>query len=167
MSEVASSTAWWSRSGPVIAGLGLLVLVGTAVVGFLLLQGPRDLSPVAYGESLTVTTESSSSVGVFTPTGLDAPPACRVVTSEGAEVELGPAERYSQTDGLEATYSFATTGGTPYLVSCGTAGQAGEFAAVETGNFSEPLFVAVGAVGLLLLLGGLVLSRRSGRSAVG
>lgn len=167
MSQVVSKTAWWRRSGPVIAGLGLVVLVGSAVVGYLLLQGPRDLSPVAYGEPLTVTTESSSSVGVFTPTGLDEPPGCRVVTSEGAEVELGPAERYSQSEGLEATYSFATTGGTPYLVSCGTAGQAGEFAAVETRSVSEPLFVAVGAVGLVLLVGGLVLSRRSGRSAVG
>ena len=167
MSHEVSSSPGWGRGGLVVAALGALVLVGAVVVGFLLLQGPRDLSPVAYGERLTVTTGSGSSVTVYTPTGLSAPPACRATTSAGTDVQLGPVERYSQSDGLESTYSFATTGGTPYTVSCGTAGQTGEFAAVETRSVSEWLFVAVGAVGLVLLGAGLVLARRGGRTTVG
>lgn len=167
MSHHVSRSPGWGRGGLVIAVLGALVLVASAAVGFLLFQGPRELSPVAYGERLTVTTEGGSSVTVYTPAGLDAPPTCRVATSAGADVELGPVERYSQVGGLEATYSFATTGGTPYLVSCGTAGQAGEFAAVETRTVPVPLFVAVGAAGLVLLVGGLLLARRGGPTTVG
>ncbi|MFC6237619.1 hypothetical protein [Longivirga aurantiaca] len=162
-----SSTRRWGRGGLVIAVLGALALVGSALLGFLLMQGPRDLSPVAYGERLTVTTERSSSVAVYTPTGLEAPPACQVATSAGADVELGPVERYSQASGLETTYSFATAGGVPYQVSCGTVGETGEFAAAETRRVSVPLIVAVGSMGLVLLLGGLVLARLSGRSIVG
>lgn len=154
-----------SRGGLVVAALGAVLLVGAAVVGFLLLQGPRDLSPVAYGERLAITTESGSSVTVYTPTGLDAPPACRAATSAGADVELGPVEHYSQTAGLETTYSFATTGGTPYTVSCGTTGESGQFAAVETRSVSAPPFVAAGAAGLVLLVGGLLLARRGGGAA--
>jgi hypothetical protein len=165
MSHDVSSSRRWNRVGVVVAALGAVVLVGAAVVGFLLLQGPRDLAPVPYGERLAVTTDSGSSVTVYTPTGLDAPPACRAATSAGAVVELGPVERYSQAAGLETTYSFATTGGTPYTVSCGTAGESGQFAAVETRSVSVPLFVAVGAAGLVLLVGGLVLARRGGRRA--
>jgi hypothetical protein len=164
MSHDVSGSPGWSRGGLVVAALGALVLVGAVVVGFLLLQGPRDLSPVAYGERLAVTTESGSSVTLYTPAGLSAPPACQVATSAGADVALAPVERYSQSDGLESTYSFATTGGAPYTVTCGTAGQSGEFAAVETRSVSESLFVAVGAVGLVLLIAGLVLARRGGRT---
>ena len=167
MSHDVSSSPGWGRGGLVVAALGALLLAGAAVAGYLLLQGPRDLAPVAYGERLTVTTESGSSVTVYTPTGLDAPPTCRVATAAGADVELGPVERYSQTDGLETTFSFATTGGAAYTVSCGTAGAAGEFAAVETRSVPVPLFVAVGAAGLVLLIGGLVLARRGGRATSG
>ena len=166
MSDDVSRATALRRKGLAITVLGALVMVGSALVGFLLLQGPRDLSPVAYGERLTVTTERNSSVGVYTPTGLEAPPACRVTTSTGVNVVLGPAERYSQADGLEATYSFVTAGGTPYLVSCGTGGQAGQFAAVETRSVSTPPFIAGGILGLVLLVGGLILARPSGRSAV-
>ena len=79
---------------------------------------------------------------------------------------LGAPTRYLQSAAMESSQGFTTTVGTTYTVVCGDAGEPGQFAVAEVGDFPEAQFLAVGSAGLLLSATGGVMAWRARRTPV-
>ena len=134
--------------------VGIVVALGTAVVGYVGLNNVPNLKPVSLGEQVAITATDSDTATIFTPAGMGTAPSCRVATLDGTRIALVEPDRYQQSEGLEATYGFPVTSGTTYTVVCGERDQPGQFAVAEVSTFPEGVFLIVGAVGIVLCIAG-------------
>jgi hypothetical protein len=149
----------WAR---VLTVAGVIVIVASAVLGYLSLQRMPTLEPVDFGQEVQMTATGSTSATIFASTGLSEPPSCRVTAEKGESVTVGGAEHYRQGGGLESTFGFGVTAGTRYTVTC-SAAETGQFAVVQDASDLSGLFIAAGSLGLVLAGVGVALTARHGR----
>jgi hypothetical protein len=143
---------------------GALIVLASAIVGYLWLQRMPELQPANFGQRVQITATESTSATIFASTGLPGPPSCTVTSENGEPVTVGEAESYRQGGGLESTFGFAVTSGTTYTVTCGSAGDAGRFAVAQDVATRQSLFIGAGMLGLVMCGVGGVLTARQRRA---
>ena len=149
---------------------GALIVLASAVSGWLSLNRMPDLSPVSFGEQVEIAASEPATATIFVSTGLARAPACQVTAGDGNRVTAGEAERYQQRGGLESAFGFPLSAGATYAVTCGRATDSGRFAVARDADVPEEAFIAAGPLGALTCGSGLVLvvrERRARRAVLG
>ncbi len=152
-----------SRPGRALVVAGGLSVIGAFVYGAMSVGsvGTGDLDTVPLGEQITFTPSGSHNANIFTTGASDfsGPPDCTVTTTDGRTVTLGEATPYAFNERLqmESSYGFDLSADTPYLITCGSPGDAGRFAVVEVPILPQVVAIVVGSLGMLAFVVGLVL----------
>jgi hypothetical protein len=142
---------------------GAVLILASAVVGYLWLQRMPELQPVDFGEHVEITATESTAATIYASTGLSQAPSCEVTSEDGSSVTEGEADRYRQEGGLESAFGFPMTSGTTYTVTCTSATEAGHFAVAQDDAVPEGAFIAAGLLGLVVCGVGVVLAARQRR----
>jgi hypothetical protein len=142
---------------------GAVLILASAVVGYVWLQRMPELQPVDFGEHGQITATDSTTATIYAATGLSQAPSCEVTSEDGTSVAVGEAERYRQEGGLESAFGFPVAAGTTYTVTGSGATETGQFAVAQDDAVPEGAFMAAGLLGLVVCGVGVVLAARQRR----